>query len=87
MIRRKTNRRHVTGDHHGRTPRRATLQVAAADEILGTHKTRSGLTMRPVVALPTGPTTSVAYLVPAGTGAANPGSGGPRCLSSRYGCN
>ena len=37
-------------------------------------------------ALPTGPT-SVASCVPAGTGAANPGSGGLRCLSSRYGCN
>jgi hypothetical protein len=52
----------------------------------GAARTRSGLTMRPVVALPTGPT-SVAYLVPAGTGAANPGSGGLRCLSSRYDCN
>jgi hypothetical protein len=37
VIRRKTNRRHMTGDHHGQTPRRAILQVAAADEILGTH--------------------------------------------------
>jgi len=27
----------MTGDHHGRTARRATLLVTAADEILGTH--------------------------------------------------
>jgi hypothetical protein len=32
-----TNRRHMTGDHHGRTARRATLLVTAVDEILGTH--------------------------------------------------
>src|ERR1035441_7389221 len=32
---------------------------------------RSGLTMRPVLALPTGPT-SVAYLIPAGTGSHKP---------------
>ena len=38
VIRRKTNRRHMTGDHHGRTARRATLLVTAADEILGTHR-------------------------------------------------
>ena len=37
MIMRKTNRRHMTGDHHDRTARRATLLVTAADEILGTH--------------------------------------------------
>jgi hypothetical protein len=37
VIMRKTNRRHMTGDHHGRTARRATLLVTAADEILGTH--------------------------------------------------
>jgi hypothetical protein len=37
VIRRKTNRRHMTGDHHGQTTRRATLLVTAADEILGTH--------------------------------------------------
>jgi hypothetical protein len=34
---RKTNRRHMTGDHHGRTARTATLLVTAVDEILGTH--------------------------------------------------
>jgi hypothetical protein len=27
----------MTGDHHGRTARRATLLVTAADEILDTH--------------------------------------------------
>ena len=38
MVRRKTNRRHMTGDHQGRTSEKATLQVRAADEILGTHR-------------------------------------------------
>jgi hypothetical protein len=37
VIRRKTNRRHMTGDHHGRTATRATL-VTATEDILGTHK-------------------------------------------------
>ena len=37
VIRRNTNRRHMIGDHHGRTPGRATLLVRAVDEILGTH--------------------------------------------------
>ena len=37
VIRRKTNRRHMTGDHHGRTAGRATLLVTAVDGILGTH--------------------------------------------------
>jgi hypothetical protein len=37
VTRRNTNRRHMTGDHHGRTTRRATMLVRAADEILGTH--------------------------------------------------
>src|SRR5512142_162952 len=37
VIRRKTNRRHMNGDHHGRTARRATLLIRAVDEILGTH--------------------------------------------------
>jgi hypothetical protein len=37
VIRRKTNRRHMIGDHHGRMAGRATLLVTAADEILGTH--------------------------------------------------
>jgi hypothetical protein len=31
------NRRHMTGDHHGRTAGRATLLARAMDEILGTH--------------------------------------------------
>jgi len=30
----------MTGDHHDRTARRATLLVTAADEILGTHTHR-----------------------------------------------
>jgi hypothetical protein len=37
MIRRKANRRHMIGDHHGQTAGRATLQVTVTDEILGTH--------------------------------------------------
>jgi hypothetical protein len=37
VVRRKTNRRHMTGDHQGRTSEKATLQVRAVDEILGTH--------------------------------------------------
>jgi hypothetical protein len=37
VIRRKTNRRHMAGDHHGRTAKRTTLLVTATDEILGTH--------------------------------------------------
>ncbi len=41
MIRRKTNRKHMTGDHHGRTAKRATLLVTATDEILGTHRTQT----------------------------------------------
>jgi hypothetical protein len=32
----------MTGDHHGRTARRATLLVRAADEILGTHSEEIG---------------------------------------------
>jgi hypothetical protein len=42
VIRRKTNRRHMTGDH-GRTARRATLLVRAMDEILGTHNVTFGV--------------------------------------------
>jgi hypothetical protein len=37
LVRRKTNRMHMTGDHHGRTAGGATLLVRAVDEILGTH--------------------------------------------------
>jgi hypothetical protein len=37
VIRRNTNRRHMIGDHHGRTARRANLLVRAVDDILGTH--------------------------------------------------
>ena len=35
---RNTNRRHMTGDHHGRAAGRATLLVRAMDGILGTHR-------------------------------------------------
>jgi hypothetical protein len=35
------NRRHMTGNHHGRTARRATLVVTATDEILGTHSSET----------------------------------------------
>ena len=37
VIRRKTNRRHMTGDHHAQTAGRATLLVRAVGTILGTH--------------------------------------------------
>ncbi len=38
VIRRKTNRRHMTGDHHGQAAGMASLLVRAVDGILGTHK-------------------------------------------------
>ena len=38
VMRRKTNCRHMTGDHHGQGVGRATLLVRAVDAILGTHK-------------------------------------------------
>ncbi len=38
VIRRKTNRRHMTGDHHGQTAGTATLLVRAVDEIFGPHR-------------------------------------------------
>jgi hypothetical protein len=37
VIRRKTNRRHMVGDHRGRTAGRAILPVRAVDAIIGTH--------------------------------------------------
>jgi hypothetical protein len=37
VIRRKTNRRHMTDDHHGQAAGTATLLVRAVNEILGTH--------------------------------------------------
>jgi hypothetical protein len=46
VIRRKTNRRHMIGDHHGRTAGRATLLVKAADAILGTHRISAARTAR-----------------------------------------
>jgi hypothetical protein len=45
VIRRKVNRRHMIGDHHGRTAGRATLLVRAMDGILGTHRLQ-GLILR-----------------------------------------
>ena len=41
VIRRKANRRHMTGDHHGQTAGSATLLVRAMDGILGTHSSRA----------------------------------------------
>jgi hypothetical protein len=37
VMRRKTNCRHMTDDHHGRGVGRATLLVRAVDAILGAH--------------------------------------------------
>ena len=42
VIRRNTNRRHMIGDHHGRTAKRATLLVRAMGELLGTHRRQPG---------------------------------------------
>ena len=42
VIRRKTNRRHMTGDPHGQTAGMATLLVRDMDEILGTHRAELG---------------------------------------------
>jgi len=39
VIKRNTNRRHMTGDHHEPSAGRATLLVRAVDAILGTHNT------------------------------------------------
>jgi hypothetical protein len=41
VIRRKTNRRHLIGDHHGQTAGSATLLVRATDGILGTHRVKA----------------------------------------------
>jgi hypothetical protein len=38
VIRRKANRRHMIGDHHGWAAGKPTLLVTAMDEILGTHR-------------------------------------------------
>jgi hypothetical protein len=40
VIRRKTNRRNMIGDHHGQTAGSAALLVRAMDGILGTHSGR-----------------------------------------------
>jgi hypothetical protein len=56
MLRRKTNRRHMTGDHHGRAAGRATLLVTQTDEILGSHRNRErGGGTRPGRGRPAGP--------------------------------
>ena len=41
VVRRNTNRSHMTGDHHGRMTGRATLLARAMDEILGTHSSQT----------------------------------------------
>ena len=38
VIRKKTNRRHMIGDHHGQAASTATLLLTATDGVLGTHK-------------------------------------------------
>jgi hypothetical protein len=53
VIRRKTNRRHMTVEHHGQSAGRATVLVRAVDEILGTHKCgKACQAIRPAVVLP-----------------------------------
>jgi hypothetical protein len=37
-VKRKANRRHMIGDHHGRTAGRATLLIRTVDGILGTYR-------------------------------------------------
>jgi hypothetical protein len=37
VARRNTNRKHMTGDHHGQPAGKATLLVRAADEVIGTY--------------------------------------------------
>ena len=44
VINRNTNRRHMIGDHHGRSAGPATLLVRAVDAILGTHRSSAGTT-------------------------------------------
>jgi hypothetical protein len=46
VTRRKTNRRHMTGDHHGQAAGTASLLVRAVDGILGTHKLGGGSAVR-----------------------------------------
>jgi len=46
VINRKTNLRHMMGDHHGRSARWATLLVRALDGILGTHTDERAETTR-----------------------------------------
>jgi hypothetical protein len=37
-VKRKANRRHMIGDHHGGTAGRATLLIRTVDGILGTYR-------------------------------------------------
>jgi len=46
VIRRKTKRRHMIGDHYGPAGGRATLLVRAVDAILGTHSTEAARSSR-----------------------------------------
>ena len=45
VIRRNTNRRHMTGDHHERSAGRATQLVRVVDAILGTHRVTNWVTI------------------------------------------
>jgi uncharacterized protein (DUF2384 family) len=45
-MRRKANRRHMTGDRGGQAAVKATLLVRAVDGILGTHRSGSWLNRR-----------------------------------------
>jgi hypothetical protein len=46
VIRRKTNRRHMTGNHHGQTAGMATLLARALDGLLGTHMITQNILVR-----------------------------------------
>ena len=92
VIRRKTNRRHMTGDHHGRTAGRATLLVRAVDEILGTHNSNGMVRGGPVGcgghfgrAICRGSACSTIPASPAGPGAAGAPGAGVGCVRSAPG--
>ncbi len=55
VIRRNTSRRHMIGDHHGRSAGRATQLVRAMDAILGTHSDKAADGALPNVTPPRGP--------------------------------
>ena len=54
VIKRKTNRRHMIGDHHGRTAERATFLVRAVDAILGTRESTRQVCLEAGLLLPAG---------------------------------